>query len=150
MNILHIGRIVSQHGFNGKFKVDFWILNAFNLFEFICDENGEKIKIKYINMIKDLYLCYIEDFNFISNKDLFIDKVVIKDENPAFFEINSIGMDVFDLDESYLGIVYSVENFGAEDLIVVKKDDNYHYYSRNSVQNFDIKNNKLIVKKVEF
>ena len=125
-NEIIIGKIVSTHGVKGLFKVETYCENETSFF-FYKDcfyINDKKINIKKKFNKGKLLICESTDIkdrlelSSIVNKNIIIfDKDLIKKNKREYFHKDLIGCTVVDDNKKKLGIVKSIHNFGAGDIL---------------------------------
>ncbi|MCH9753519.1 MAG: ribosome maturation factor RimM, partial [Alphaproteobacteria bacterium] len=101
------------------------------------DTGSKKIEIEIKSQQKDLFIACVkgtEDRNaadLLVGLDLYVNKETLPPTDKEEFYINDlVNMDVHSTDDNLIGVVKSVQNFGAGDLIEVL------FYSSNKTEFF--------------
>ncbi|MHA1540609.1 MAG: ribosome maturation factor RimM [Alphaproteobacteria bacterium] len=124
------GKLVNTHGLKGGMKLLSFMKNPVDIFSHnLQNSDEEKIEITKIGspLKKNLFLVSIKGISTKEQADdakkteIFIDKKEL-DENEFFYE-NLIGLKVIDLDKTPVGIVISVQNYGAGDILEIKDNE---------------------------
>lgn len=158
-----IGKIIQPHGLNGYLKAIAYsgILERFLelktlyietedetkgliLEDVILQDNYALIKFKNINNR--------EEAASLVQKDLFIpyeDRLKLPEDN--FFIHDLIGLQVFDIDGNYLGIIENVMQVGANDIYQINHGDHEILIpaATEFVKKISLKDKKIIVKLIE-
>ncbi len=133
-NTLEIGQIVNSYGIKGFLKVVPLVdnINQYKDFKTIYIENKAGLKefdVEEVKFSKNLVLLKLKGIDDISEaekyKNLYIraKREDIKLEDGAYFIVDLIGLDVYTLDEKYLGKIIQVLQPGANDVYVVKDNE---------------------------
>lgn len=143
-----IGRINSAHGIKGSVKINSFTDNPQEIFKYsgkIFDAKGHNYKIKIISHVpnKDgnLFIANIDGVNdrnaseALRNTELFINRSNLKAaKKDEFYQIDLVGLKVLNLQKEKVGIVESVDDFGAGTIIDIKFDD--EQYQKTQLTNF--------------
>lgn len=134
-NCLKIGRIVKTHGLHGMVVIklddndllDFGILDhvyvGFNgrLIPFFIDEMNErstKVTVKFADV--DV----IEKAEELSRRPIFVEKELLDDlDSDDFYYHEIVGFDIVDSEEGIVGVVESVVENPAHDLLEVRTEN---------------------------
>lgn len=133
--LLEVGQIVNSYGIKGFVKVVPLVDNnsQFNNFKVLYIESCNKTKeliIEEIKFSKNLVLIKfkgidtIEQAETLRNLYLSAKREDIKLEKGAYFIVDLIGLDVYTDDGEKLGVLSEVLQPGANDVYVVKTNDN--------------------------
>ena len=128
-----VGAFAGSHGVRGDVRVKSFTQRADHLFRFKdlrFGPDGAPVTLKKVRTVKDGFIATASNVTTreqalaIKGKKLFVARHVLADNLPAdeFYLADLIGLTVRDLSGDQIGIVRSVENFGAEDLIEVILD----------------------------
>ncbi len=130
-NYFLAGKLVNTHGLKGGMKLLSFMKNPVDIFLYdLQNSDEEKIEITKIGspLKKNLFLVSIKEISTKEQADdmkeaeIFIDKKKLN--KNEFLHENLMGLKVIDLEKSPIGIVISVQNYGAGDILEIKdKDD---------------------------
>ncbi len=159
-NLLWIGTIVNTHGIKGELR----ILSDNNDLEIKFQEKNKILYFDENNKIKELIinsmrfhkkfvLLTFNEYNNINDVEFLKGKKIysIKEEldNEEFYLNDTIGKEVFDQNNNFVGVVHSIMNQGPYDSLIIKLDDgrttNIPIVDEFEV-NFDKKKNKVNIK----
>ncbi|MDR2077899.1 MAG: ribosome maturation factor RimM [Rickettsiales bacterium] len=152
--MLLVGKILSSHGLGGNVKLMSLFGNPGDIFNYrITDKNGKVMKFSKVGATarQDIFLAKFEQINSIedarkySNFELFAETSELPaiGEDEVYLE-DLVGMSVIGGDKR--GVVDSVANYGAGDLLDITWDDGKTesiLYSDNFIEYVD-KNNRII------
>lgn len=138
---LLIGKITGAHGIKGEVKVISLAADAGLLFRsegVFTSENGDKIlKLKArVENKTDMFIARVEGITdrnqseLLRGTPLYISRDDLPEEDDDEFYLSDLaGMEARLPDGSVLGVVQSVQNFGASDLVdVLRPDGKTQYY----------------------
>lgn len=130
-NRILIAKISGSHGVKGLVKVAFFgedpnLLEAASLFTKKTGDTALSLSVK--NKTNKHYLAQIEDINdrdaadALRNTELYIDRSALPDtdDEDTFYIEDLQGIEVRDTQGEKVGILKSVENYGAGDLLNIK------------------------------
>ncbi len=154
-----IGQIVNTQGLKGEVKVYPYVddIHRFDQLEgFYLDKNFNKEfeveRVRYkgkmvIMKIKDIDT--IELAEKIKSKNIYISREDSVDlDEDEFFIADLIGIDVFTVDGEKVGVLKDVLQYSANDVYVVKGDNDKEYLIPSLIKfvpEIDIKKNKMII-----
>ena len=122
---IYLGKIISTHGVKGLLKVDFYNNDSLNFKKYL---NKTYIDNMQLNLEKiftkgKLTICKIaryenkeEVIKFVG-KEIWVEENSLKKNANEYFHKDLIEAKVYDKNNQLLGIVSSVHNFGAGDLL---------------------------------
>lgn len=159
MESILIGKIVNVHGIKGEVKVYPYTDDIDNLSKVKSLYFDDKLKISYnvksCKIIKNMLVFKlqgidtVETANTFRNKDVFIPKEEILEEDTYYIE-DLIGCEIIDMEKKELiGKITYVFNTGANDVYEIEKFDSDKIYLpaiKQVVKNVDIKDKKIYVK----
>lgn len=125
-NIL-IAKIEKAHGIRGAVLVRSFAENPDDFLNYsLMDKNGKKIVLNCIGMVKDRYICKLENVTTRNDAEVFrgLDLFTLRENLPhlqedVFYHKDLIGLKAFDKDGHLLGKIEAVLNFGAGDLLSI-------------------------------
>lgn len=155
--MIKIGKILKSHGLEGVVKLVSFCETPENIFSIeLFDINGSIMKCHRVGFTSkpDTFLAKFDCMNSIEdtikyrNFELFMNEDNLPDINDnSIYMIDIIGMSV--LDGKKHGIVESVSNYGAGDIIDIKWDDNKNesiLFTKDFIEKIDKKTNTIKVK----
>ncbi len=158
-NLIHVGTFCKSIGLKGEVSIinhtpDY---TTFKSIDAYLNYNGDSVwNFKHLIMRKNKLVGLLKGYEnrnlseSLRGVKIFADKNKIDHQLKIFFEnLNLITFKVFDLKNNLLGYVDSIENFGAGDLINLKKLNNQNIYipiNQENVVKID-KNKKNIITK---
>lgn len=153
-----IGEIATAHGIKGFVKVrsfvdDDDLLQGDNVF---TAESGPKtIKITLKNALKGDWVAEVKgvadrnEAERLRGTKLYIDREAMPEADDGEYYVEDLkGLKVIDKDGKDIGVVLSVENFGASDLIDIKPESGASFYipfTDNTVLDVDFENGVITV-----
>lgn len=162
-NKVAIGEVVSPSGFKGQFKIKSFTEKKDNFFKYGPVSIGSKftgIKITKIKNAKDMFVVSCEN---IATKEaaeeirgalIFVDREILPslDNNKTFYFHDLINMNVYNENNNFLGKVISVDNYGSDDVIEIKDDNNATILislNEKFINQIKLSENKILVKNIE-
>ena len=127
-----IAEIATAHGVKGQARLRCFADNADLLTNpgGLTDAKGNFYKIRNLNRHKDMFIATIDGLTdrdqveALRGTELFIDRDTLPDiDDDEIYHIDLIGLDVCDQNKGDIGVVMAVQNFGAGDLLEVKRPD---------------------------
>ena len=129
MSKVCVGQIVNVHGIKGGVKIKPFLTNPMDIatFDKVTDKEGKKVfKLKVQSQNKGIVLAYIDgikdrtEAESLKGLELYVERAQMPQEEPGeFYYVDLIGLTVLKQGEKF-GVVESVENFGAGDIINVR------------------------------
>lgn len=124
-----VGQIINVHGIKGAIKIKSFLVNPMDIDSFgaLTDKDGKKIfQVKALSEKQGIVLATIKGVTdrttaeSLKGISLYVAREKLpQEDSDEFYCIDLIGLKVFKGDEEF-GIVDSVDNFGAGDIINVK------------------------------
>jgi len=159
-SLVLIGKIVGIHGVKGNCKLLSYA-ESLSVFQpgsevLVATSSGQK-KYYEINWVKPHSRVDLMSLKGVSTRDqaqtivgseLFIEKAQLPDlEEGSYYWYDLIGLDVFTVDEKYLGRVESIIRTGSNDVYVVKHNDSEILIPalESVVHEIDLQNNRIQV-----
>lgn len=159
MEKIIVGKIVNTHGIRGELKVQktndesFDRRNPFFIDGFdepIYIESSRNnpgfsfIKIKGIDNINDV-LKYKNKFIRVLDSDLY------KLDKDEFFIKDLIDLDVYDIDDNFVGKISDVETYAANDIYIVSTDKGLKSVPavKEFIKEIDLKNKRIVINFIE-
>ena len=129
MSKVCVGQIVNVHGIKGGIKIKPFLTNPMDIatFDKVTDKEGKKVfKLKVQSQNKGIVLAYIDgikdrtEAESLKGLELYVERSQMpQEEQGEFYYVDLIGLTVLKQGEKF-GVVESVENFGAGDIINVR------------------------------
>ncbi|MDR2778377.1 MAG: ribosome maturation factor RimM [Rickettsiales bacterium] len=153
--MLLVGKILSSHGLKGNVRLLSFFEKPEDIFNHkIVDENGKAMKFNRVGATtkKDVFLAKFEHINSLeeakkyANFELFVEinELPAILDNEVYLE-ELVGMAV--VCEKNRGVVVSMENYGAGNIMAIRWDDGRLesiLYSDSFIKGID-KNNRVII-----
>lgn len=158
---IYIGKIVNTHGIRGDVKVYPYTsdVKRFEKLKEICIEGEDNpVEIERVWYSKNMVMLKLKGYNNINEVLKFKEKAIMIPESDAvelkedeYFLYQLKGIEVFDTDGNYIGVVKEVLQPGANDVYVVKNGRKEYLIpgAKEIVPVIDVKNKKMIVKVIE-
>ena len=160
--LFHIGTFGKPVGLKGEIKI---IMHNFefsmfkSLSPYLVDEVAAFWNFQYLIINKNKLTGKIkkcDSINFaeeLNGKKIFIDKNNLpKNKKNQFYIFDLINCEVKTLKNDLLGNIINIDNFGAGDLIKIKKTDNKSFYipmNEDNIVKVDIKKKLVIVNPIK-
>ena len=162
--LFHIGTFGKPVGLKGKIKIimhnfEFNKFNSKSLRSYLVDEenvfwNFQYLKINKNKLTGKLIKCNsINCAEKLNSKKIFIDiNHLPKNKKNQFYIFDLINCEVKTSKNILLGNIIDIDNFGAGDLIKIKKDNNKSFYipmNEDNVVKVDLKKKLVIVNPIK-
>jgi len=152
MTFVLIGKIITTHGTKGFLKLKSYTEDDFFSYHSFFDERAQPISLQYKGKIKDHFLVTIQDVESIKAASAYINMTIYShrkelSENEFYFS-DLINTPVYDEDNTFIGIVDKVLDFGASPFLVIRKDDQKFvnaFFHKDAI--IERKENKIRIKK---
>ena len=156
--LFHIGTFGKPVGLRGEIRIimpniEFNIFKSLSLY--LIDEVAVFWDFQYLKINKNKLSGKLKKCNSINcaeklnGKKIFIDKNNLpKNEKNRFYVFDLINCEVKTSKNNLLGNIINIDNFGAGDLIKIKKTNNKSFYipmNEDNIVKVDIKNKLVIV-----
>ena len=128
-----VGKIVGVKGLKGELKIKSFTQDLESIVDYeIFDSQLNPYFIESYYFKGDILIALFENINSIEiaqtlvNKNLYIKKSSLPNlQEDNFYYVDLLNLDVLDFKtKNLIGKVYSVDNFGAGDILEIKKLDN--------------------------
>ena len=160
--LFHIGTFGKPVGLKGEIKIIMHNLE-FNTFKslntYLLDEESMFWDFQYLKINKNKLTGKLKKCNSINcaeklnGKKIFIDiNHLPKNKKNQFYIFDLINCEVKTSKNILLGIIIDIDNFGAGDLIKIKKDNNKSFYipmNEDNVVKVDLKKKLVIVNPIK-
>ncbi len=158
MDYILIGKIVNTHGIKGEIKVYPYTDDIDNLSKIkqiyldkeltkVCNVDRCRIqKNMLIVKLKDIDI--IEDAVKLKDMDIYIPRSSLKKlDKDSYYIADLIGIEVFDINNNYIGIFKDSFNCGANDVYEIATDSGSIYLPaiKQVIKKVDIENKKMYV-----
>ena len=160
--LLHIGTFIRPVGLKGEIKIIMcnFEFNTFkSLSSYLVNEAAEFLDFQYLKNKKNKLTGKLKKCNSINcaeklnDKKIFIDKKNLpKNNKNQFYIFDLINCEVKTLKNDLLGNIINIDNFGAGDLIKIKKTNNESFYvpmNEDNIVKVDIKKKLVIVSPIK-
>ncbi|MDO5708011.1 MAG: ribosome maturation factor RimM [Andreesenia angusta] len=160
MEYIQIGKISSIHGVKGELKVipltdD--IRRYDDLKEVYIGIDKNLIEIEKVSYLKNQIIIKFKDIDNISdaekylNNFLWIDIENANKPKDAYFLFEIIGLEVYDLEDNYIGKVRDIIQTGRNDLYLVKNYEKESLIPAVSqfIKEIDLDNKRIIIDPIE-
>ena len=162
--LIHIGTFGKPVGLKGEIKItmhnfEFNKFNSKSLISYLVDEKNVFWNFQYLKINKNKLtgkLTSCNSINCIENlksKKIFIDvNHLPKNKKNQFYIFDLINCEVKTSKNILLGNIIDIDNFGAGDLIKIKKDNNKSFYipmNEDNVVKVDLKKKLVIVNPIK-
>ena len=160
--LVHIGSFGRPLGLKGEVKI---IVNIFEfntikcMSSYLINERGSIWNFQYLKIRKDKLIGKFQECNSrncvekLTGKKIFIDKRNLpKIKKNQFYVIDLINSKVKTINNELLGNIINIDNFGAGDLINIKKTNNKSFYipmNEDNIVKVDIKKKLVIVNPIK-
>ena len=160
--LVHIGSFGRPLGLKGEVKI---IVNTFefntikSMSSYLINERGLIWNFQYLKIRKDKLIGKFQECNSrncvekLTGKKIFIDKSNLpKIKKNQFYVFDLINCKVKTINNKLLGNIINIDNFGAGDLINIKKTNNKSFYipmNEDNIVKVDIEKKLVIVNPIE-
>lgn len=157
--MIKIGKILKSHGIKGVVKLASFCEIPEDIFNIeLFDLNGTIMKCCKAGLTnrQDIFLAKFDCMNSIEdtikyrNFELFMNKDDLPNTNDnSIYMVDIIGMYV--LDDKKHGVVESVSNYGAGDILDIKWDDSKNesiLFTKDFIEKIDKKTNTIKIKRI--
>ncbi len=155
--LIKIGQIVAAHGIKGMVKINTVLENPRALTQYgpLSNQAGQTMDIRIVSVKENQVIAAIDgvcDRNTAESfrgTQIFIDRAAM----PAtlanqYYYCDLIGLTVLDETQSVIGMVKSVENYGASDILVIETkagEDILVAFTEQTVPTVDLDNKTISV-----
>ena len=162
--LFHIGTFGKPVGLKGKIKIimynfEFNKFKSKSLSSYLVDEANVFCNFQYLKINKNKLTGKLKKCNSINcaeklnGKKIFIDiNHLPKNKKNQFYIFDLINCEVKTSKNILLGSIIGIDNFGAGDLIKIKKDNNKSFYipmNEDNVVKVDLKKKLVIVNPIK-
>lgn len=159
MEKIIVGKITNTHGINGELKIQKTGDEIFrkNIYYYIGNQNV-KVSVERVKNLGGIVIVKFNEFNDINDvlgfktEFVYIDKEDLLDLEDYTYYINDlIGMEVYDENKNYIGILSDVLTYSANDVYVIKSDNREILLPavKSFVLDVNIKEKRMVVKLIE-
>lgn len=158
--IVRVGKIVNTHGLKGEVKCIYLTddMERFDDFDHVyIEDTEERLDIENVRYMKGMvYLRFrgVDNINLVEkykNKYIIIDETQMKTlDEDSYYVSDLIGLEVYDLDGSYLGKITYVYQTGANDVYELDRNKELLIPAiKEVVKSVDINKGRMTIKKIE-
>ena len=164
IQLFHIGTFGKPVGLKGEIKIimhnfEFNKFKSESLSSYLTDEANVFWNFQYLKINKNKLTGKLKKCNSIdcaeklNGKKIFIDiNHLPKNKNNQFYIFDLINCEIKTSKNIFLGNIIDIDNFGAGDLIKIKKDNNKSFYipmNEDNVVKVDLKKKLVIVNPIK-
>lgn len=163
-NLLSIGKILNFRGIHGEVKVGFSPgkeerLKKFKNLYLVLGSETMPVTVESIRFHKNFAIMKFKEFSSVDEiikvkgAYLKVPKSQIQDEleEDEFYIDDLININAYDTEGNIIGKISNIAHLNKEDLLIIKDLDGQEHYVpfvKNLVPQVDIKNNKIVIKKI--
>ena len=160
-NLVHIGTFGKPLGLNGEVKIIMHTSN-FDLFKslspYLTSDGKTFWNFFQLNINGNILAGILHNCNTrncaekLNGKKIFIDKNDLPKKKNQFYIFDLINCEVKTSKNNLLGNIINIDNFGAGDLIKIKKNNNKSFYipmNEDNVVKVDLKKKLVIVNPIK-
>jgi len=163
--IISVGKILNFHGILGIAKIGYSNADIISHLKKVLIKNGDKEEIFTVQSVKfhkNFALIKFKEINSIDEllpykgKNIYIQKEEAREtlEDDEFLIEDLIGLNAFDNNDDFLGVISDVQTSSGNDLLCIKPEDNSKDeilipFARELVPIVDIKKKKVVIKPIE-
>lgn len=159
MEKIIVGKITNTHGINGELKIQKTGDEIFrkNIYYYIGNQNV-KVSVERVKNLGGIVIVKFNEFNDINDvlgfktEFVYIDKEdLLYLEDYTYYINDLIGMEVYDENKNYIGILSDVLTYSANDVYVIKSDNREILLPavKSFVLDVNIKEKRMVVKLIE-
>lgn len=157
-----IGQIVNTQGLKGEVRV-YPLTDDINRFDelkyFYLGKELDKYEVERVRYKGNMVIMKIKGIDIIEsaeklkNKYIYVSREETRElEEGEFFIADIIGMEVFTVDNNYVGVLSEVLQYAANDVYVIKNDEDKEFLipaTMKFVPSIDINERKMIVNPIK-
>ena len=158
--IVRVGKIVNTHGLKGEVKCIYLTddMERFDDFDHVyIEDTEERLDIENVRYMKGMVYLRFRGFDNINLVEKYKNKYIIIDETQmktldedSYYVSDLIGLEVYDLDGSYLGKITYVYQTGANDVYELDRNKELLIPAiKEVVKSVDINKGRMTIKKIE-
>ena len=157
-----VGQIKAAHGLQGQFKIKSFTENPEDIFLFDHVSIGsvhKNISLKKIGSAKQDFIVSSDpsisrnQVELIIKENIFINSEMLPASGDSFYFEDLISSNVIMQNKNSIGIVISVQNYGASDLLEVQSSTNNKNhlipFTKETIVSVDIKKKLIVLKNIE-
>ena len=157
-----VGQIKAAYGLQGQFKIKSFTENPEDIFLFDYVSIGsvhQNISLKKIGSAKKDFIVSSDpsisrnQVELIIKENIFINRDMLPVSGESFYFEDLISSNVISQNKNSIGIVISVQNYGASDLLEVQSSTNNKNhlipFTKETVVSVDIKKKLIVLKDIE-
>lgn len=153
-----LGRIGAAHGITGAVRVKPFTANPESLGDYgdLVTGDGRSFRVKKLRPSGEML---VVEFAGVTNRnaaealngtDLFVprDRLPAVEADDEFYHADLVGLDVVTRDGARIGVISSVENYGAGDLIEIERETGGPVlvpFTRAAVPEIDLKARRVVI-----
>lgn len=159
---LYIGIVTSPHGIKGNVKIKTFTTHPSDLssFQEIYDQDGKIHSISVLSTKKDFIIASFSGIKTrtqaeeIAGLKLYINRDSLpKTDDDEYYHADLIGLQARNPNGHVVGIVENVDNFGASDLLDIRRNNSnklfYYPFSKNFVTEVNLEEKFIVLEELE-
>ena len=156
--LIHIGTFGKPSGLKGEVKISIFTSNIKSFFNYkplLVEDSFKELSFVFVRLSKGQAVVKIKNFKtYDSVKPLYGKKIFIERNNfpeikkNEYYFTDLIDCEIVSLDKKNLGVVKSIENYGAGDLINVNAKNDKEFYmpiNKENIVSIDLKKKIIVV-----
>ena len=158
--IVRVGKIVNTQGLKGEVKCIYLTddMERFDDFDHVyIEDTEERLYIENVRYMKGMVYLRFRGFDNINLVEKYKNKYIIIDESQmktldedSYYVSDLIGLEVYDMDGSYLGKITYVYQTGANDVYELDRNKELLIPAiKEVVKSVDINKGRMTIKKIE-
>lgn len=128
MKLILAATITSTHGIRGQFKVKVLLSEPSNIFEHkLYDQKGDSLAVKKVGGSYQSPICIMEQVSSVETARryvglcLHLNRLELPDlPEGRFYKSDLIGLQVINRRREEVGVIETIENFGAGEIVILK------------------------------
>lgn len=164
ISFFKIGKIVKTQGLKGEFRVYPSSSNLERYFDldffYLAEDKETRYEVENVRQISpSLFVFKVRGYDSIESIESFINKNIYVSRDEAFeleegeyYIADMIGLNVYDIEDKYIGKLADVLIYAANDVYVVKSEEGREFLIpavKKYVPLIDLDNNKMLINPIK-